>query len=517
MALNDTEMEIKLVAATDEGWTALFALPLIAERTVSGSIKEKKLESHYFDTPNGELARHGFAYRIRRTTDGLIATLKTAGRMEGGIAHRPEFETAVADLQPDLSVFDEQTIGADLPGLLGDEAPQLLFTVDVVRRQRELQLTEATRVEMAVDFGRILAPDKEAPVAEVEFELLSGSTTDLLQFLAALTAQLPFEVAFKSKFRRGMDLLLSVHEIEDASSAVVLTEDLAWTEALYTVLADYVGALLTEQRRFTLSGDGMPVFGRLLLELRYWLAFAKPLLKQEDYDCFQQMLGGLTEPFAALFHIEALLADWQELSQEPLPLPGSVWIDKHLQERRDHLFSQVMEARRKGAYTRALFALWAWASQYPWAGQDADKISSYGSQRLQKWVQDLAGAVAVNHGSLSAGEACAFFPLSDKLAVVTACLTPALSLADDKVLQKVQGLRKSLGKLWIDEYGKPVLRGLLKPGASRLVYRDAGLLAGWRLRSVQDALKGVEKKRAAWFSLVRKQTKRKKKKQQEKK
>ena len=515
MALNDTEMEIKLVAATDEVWTELFALPLIAELTIGGSIKEKKLESHYFDTVNGVLARHGFAYRIRRTPDGLIATLKTAGRMEGGIAHRPEFETPVADLQPDLSVFDAQAVGADLPALLGQEAPQLLFTVDVVRRQRELQLTEATRVEMAVDFGRILAQDKETPVAEVEFELLSGSIADLLQFLAALTAQLPFQVAFKSKFRRGMDLLLSVHEVEDASSAIVLTENKAWTEALYIVLADYVGALLTEQRRFDLSGCGMTTFGQRLLELRYWLAFAKPALKQEDYERFQQALGALAVPFESLLHTEAMLDDWRTLSEEPLPLTGSVWMEKQLLERRESLFSRILTERKDGAYTRALFALWAWASQYPWAGQDADKISSYGSRRLQKWVQDLAGAAG--HDKLSAPEACALFPLTDKLTVVTACLKPALSLDADKALQKVRNLQKVLGGVYVNEYGKPVLRSLLKPGASRLAYRDAGLLAGWRLRAVQDLLPVVEKKWGNWLALVRKQVKRKKKKQQEKK
>lgn len=511
MALNDTEMEIKLVAATDEVWTELFALPLIAELTVGGSIKEKKLESHYFDTVNGELARHGFAYRIRRTPDGLIATLKTAGRMEGGIAHRPEFETAVADLQPDLSVFDAQSVGADLPALLGGETPQLLFTVDVVRRQRELQLTEATRVEMAVDFGRILAQDKEAPVAEVEFELLSGSVADLLQFLAALTAQLPLQVAFKSKFRRGMDLLLSVHETEDASSAVVLAENKAWTEALYVVLADYVGALLTEQRRFDLSGCGMITFGQRLLDLRYWLAFAKPALKQEDYEHFQQLLSGLTGPFEALLYTEALLADWRTLSEEPLPLAGSVWMESQLLERRALLFSGILTERQDGVYTRVLLALWAWASKYPWAGPDADKISRYGSQRLQKWVQDLASTAG--HDKLSATEACELFPLMDKLAVVTTCLTPALSLDADKALQKVQSLRKPLRSLCMDEYGKPVLRSLLKPGASRLAYRDAGLLAGWRLRAVQDFLPVIEKKWGNWLALVRKQAKRKKKKQ----
>lgn len=507
MAANDMEMEIKLVAAVETVWTDLFTLPLITETTVNGSVAERALESHYFDTPEGGLARLGYAYRIRRTPDGLIATLKAAGHMEGGLAHRPEFETTVPDLKPDLSVFDGQAVGVDLPALIGEAPLGRLFTVDVVRRQRQLQLTPETLVEMAVDFGRILAEDKETPVAEVEFEMITGSTADLLEFLAKLTRELPFYVAFKSKFRRGTDLLLSVHELEDPSLPIVLKEDESTDEALYVLLAEHIGAMLQEQRRFDEEGSGMTAFGRLLQEIQYWLAFAKPMLKPEAYERYQQQTAQLATPFETLYHIEALTADWTELHRSPLPLTGSVVIENHLAEKRRDLITRILQEKQNGVYTRTLFDLWSWAATHPWAEQEMAKISCYARERLNKWFNDLQ--LTADHKELDAAAGCALFRIAHKSVSVAGCLKQVLRLAEDKPYIRLKSMQKRLWEIYNDECGKAVLQSLVKTGASRLLYRDAGLLAGWRLRAVQDDLPEAEKRWKRFLAATRKHEKRK--------
>ena len=507
MAANDMEMEIKLVAAVETVWTDLFTLPLITETTVNGSVAEKALESHYFDTPEGGLARLGYAYRIRRTPDGLVATLKAAGHMEGGLAHRPEFETTAPDLKPDLSVFDGQAVGVDLPALIGEAPLGRLFTVDVVRRQRQLQLTPETLVEMAVDFGRILTEDKETPVAEVEFEMITGSTADLLQFLAKLTEQLPFYVAFKSKFRRGTDLLLSVHELEDPSLPIVLKEDKSTDEALYVLLAEHIGAMLQEQRRFDEDGSGMETFRRLLRAVQYWLAFAKPMIKQEEYERYQQQTAQLTTPFETLYYIEALGADWAELHRAPLPLTGSVAIENHLAEKRRDSIAHILQEKQSGVYTRTLFALWSWAATHPWAEQEMAKVSCYARERLNKWFNDLQ--LSADHKELAAAEGCTLFKIGHKTVSVAGCLKQVLRLAEDKPYIRLKSTLKQLRKIYDNECGKSVLQSLVKTGASRLLYRDAGLLAGWRLRAVQDDLPEAERRWKRFLAVTRKHEKRK--------
>ena len=510
MASNDMEMEIKLVAATEAVWSELFTLPLITVATVSGSVAEKALESHYFDTQTRRLASAGYAYRIRRTPDGFVATLKAAGHMEGGLAHRPEFEAIVPDLTPDIAVFDGSVAGVDLGGLLGGEPLQLLFTVDVVRRQRQLQITPTTRVEMAVDFGRVLAAGKEMPVAEVEFEMISGSIADLLQFLAELSVRLPFFVAFKSKFRRGVDLLLDVNELEDPADEIVLPQDQPVADAMYSLLAGHIGALLQEQRRLDSNSlsdrAGTQPFRRLLHAVRFWLAFAKPVLKQEDYERYQQLAGKLIEPFDELYQVDALLDDWLEISRQPSPLPGSTWLDKKLAERRQELVQRISADKQSGVYTRALFALWAWAAAHPWLNSEANVMSGYADGRMAKWVADLSQTTDGEVGDPAT--ACRLFQQGQKIMTVLACLEPVVRGVDSKAFIRLQAMQKRLRAIYDAEQGRLVVQSLLRAGASRLLYRDAGVLVGWRLRAVQELLPRVEKQWKRFLKAAHKRSKR---------
>ncbi len=496
MSLDAVELEIKLAAATESVWSELFGLPMIAKATIDGTVAEKALESHYFDTESRRLAQAGYAYRIRRTPSGFVATMKGFGHMEGGLAHRPEFEAPVPDLSPDLSVFDGQAVGADLTALLAGEPLTRLFTVDVVRRQRQLQLTPQTRVEMAVDFGRILAGGKESPLAEVEFELMEGTVADLLRFVADLCARLPFYIAFKSKFRRGLDLLADVREPEDRPAPVALAEDKAVGAAAYGLLAGAVGALLQQQQRLGQGNeaalDEMRLFGSQLQLLRCLLAFAKPLLEPADYARQQLLLGRLAEPFAELDQVEALAADWGQLSCLPGAISGSTWIGKQLEARREQLGQRILREKQSGAYTQVLTALWAWAAASPWGGSDARLASDYAAARIAKWMMDL---LQMGEGAADdPATASRLFGQGQKIAVVVACLGPAFADAEQKAFDRLQSLQKRLQSVWLAETGKAVLQSFLGAGASRLLYRDAGLLAGWRLRTVAEALRQVDKR-----------------------
>lgn len=492
MALEAMELEIKLAAATDSVWSELFGLALIAEATIEGTVAEKALESHYFDTVSRRLARAGYAYRIRRTPSGFVATLKGFGRMEGGLAHRPEFEAAVPDVVPDLSVFDGAAVGADLPALLAGEALTRLFTVDVVRRQRQLQLTPQTRVEMAVDFGRIVADGQENPLAEVEFELLAGDVGDLLQFVAALCERLPFFIAFKSKFRRGLDLLEGVQELEERPAPVMLTQESDVATACYSLVAGGVGALLQQQRRLgetDASGDEAPVFGDYLRQLRCWLAFFKPLLDPAAYAHWQHLTGQLLAPFDELARVAALEADWEQVSGR---LSGSAWLGKQLAARRELLVERIFQTQQSGAYTKALTALWAWAAKGPWREDATCPVREYAAARLEKWLTDW---LAMGGGGIiDATLASRLYGQGGKITVAAVCLGPAEPAAAHKAFGRLRSLQKRLKPIWAIETSSPVLQSFLGASATRLLYRDAGLVIGWRMRAADEALRQADRR-----------------------
>ena len=62
-------------------------------------------ENWVFDDAEGSLARSGRLLRLRRFGARTILTFKEAGRFEGGIKSRPEFETGLTDGDGGLAIL----------------------------------------------------------------------------------------------------------------------------------------------------------------------------------------------------------------------------------------------------------------------------------------------------------------------------------------------------------------------------------------------------------------------------
>ncbi|HBF47976.1 MAG TPA: adenylate cyclase, partial [Shewanella frigidimarina] len=76
----------------------------------------KKLTNGYFDTDDLQLRRWDMGLRVRGFDNQLEQTIKTAGRVVGGIHSRPEYNVNIDQKTPILSRFPKEIwpIGNDL-------------------------------------------------------------------------------------------------------------------------------------------------------------------------------------------------------------------------------------------------------------------------------------------------------------------------------------------------------------------------------------------------------------------
>jgi inorganic triphosphatase YgiF len=177
MALADTGIEIELKFQVPPARLAA------VERALATKTAERvALRARYFDTPDGRLAAAQLALRLRREGDVWVQTLKGRGdglmqRLEHEVRRPPEAGDP-PPLEPGLHAGT--SAGAALSAALkGGEAPRLAYGTEIQRLRRVLRHGGA-RVELALDTGHVIAGDARAPVCELEFELLSGPVSGLL-------------------------------------------------------------------------------------------------------------------------------------------------------------------------------------------------------------------------------------------------------------------------------------------------------------------------------------------------
>jgi inorganic triphosphatase YgiF len=155
------------------------------------------LDNVYFDTPALALTQARIALRLRRTPDGWLQTLKAAGRAEGGLHSRHEWEVPVAGEALEIDSLAAACDDARALAVLRHASPELipLFRTSFTRRLWRLTVAGGARIEAAIDRGEVTADVngevRRAPISEIELELLHGDETALHALAADLSSKVP--------------------------------------------------------------------------------------------------------------------------------------------------------------------------------------------------------------------------------------------------------------------------------------------------------------------------------------
>lgn len=204
VVLSPENREIELKLLTDAGALArLVEAPVIARNaTTKGMVR--LLEATYYDTPEGKIARHGAALRVRRTGKKHVQTLKIGSASDP--LQRLELEAPVPNMAPRLDQLPLEELGAPFDTLqVTDLVP--IFTTRIRRLIRTVTFSGAV-IEVAFDEGELIANGRSEGVCEVELELKTGEVGALYELGLSLLDHAPFHIGSQSKGERGYALAM---------------------------------------------------------------------------------------------------------------------------------------------------------------------------------------------------------------------------------------------------------------------------------------------------------------------
>ncbi len=167
---------------------------------IYGGFREIRMETTYYDAPDGIFSRLHWTLRRRMENGVSVCTLKS--NLSDG--SRGEWEVEWGDI---LSA---------VPRLIATGAPKELeeYTRDGVsptcgarftRKAVTLPAGDGT-VELALDQGQLLGGGQALPFAEVEVELKQGRDEDAVAFAQTLASRFGLTQEPKSKLRRALEL-----------------------------------------------------------------------------------------------------------------------------------------------------------------------------------------------------------------------------------------------------------------------------------------------------------------------
>jgi len=210
------EFELKLEVPASQ-------LKVLQGRVMRLPARAKVLRAVYYDTSNGDLARHGLVLRVRKEGGRWVQTLKGES---GRFLERLEDEADLGQGGPDapLPVVDAHrgsAVGRRLkkavPDSLHDVVWRPLFSTEVRRTVATVKQGGST-IEIALDRGRIIAGDREVLLREIEFELKEGAVADAVSVARQWLSEHALWLNPVSKFEKGQRLASNKGEGEAATA-----------------------------------------------------------------------------------------------------------------------------------------------------------------------------------------------------------------------------------------------------------------------------------------------------------
>lgn len=200
------EIELKYSIPDDETADKIWENRLFSDMEEEGSREELDLLAKYYDTADRALAKNRIAYRVRKEGDHFISTVKWQGKAEDGLHSRKELACPVPDEEPDIGIFAESDIGEELAAVVDDKPLQILLETEVRRRRFRID-TGTAILEVSVDQGRVKTACGEDGISEVEIELFTGDTEELVRIGKKLQKLYGLRPEDTSKYIRGIRLL----------------------------------------------------------------------------------------------------------------------------------------------------------------------------------------------------------------------------------------------------------------------------------------------------------------------
>ncbi|MBJ3814228.1 inorganic triphosphatase [Shimwellia pseudoproteus] len=195
------EIELKFIVES----SALDNLRALLNGLDASHSEPRNLLNVYYETPDCLLRRHDMGLRVRGDNGHYEMTMKTAGHTVGGLHQRPEYNIPLETPDLALGLFPAEMWPGDLDADTVSASVAPLFSTNFAREKWLITHGES-RIEIALDLGEVCAGEFREPISELEMEILSGNTADLLALARQLTALAGLRQGSLSKAARGYHL-----------------------------------------------------------------------------------------------------------------------------------------------------------------------------------------------------------------------------------------------------------------------------------------------------------------------
>lgn len=189
--------------------------PEIGPFTAQGSVRSVRIEDRYVDSASWDLAKAGFAARLRKTPHGVEIGLKARNGGTGPIQRREEIE-GPAGLDSAPADWPASSARSVVMELCGDKPLFEVVTVRQLRRVRALQAGDST-AELSLDEVEVVAGGEVIDrFEELELEIKSGDEDSLPAVTETFQADPQLRPQSRSKFERAVRAVRSGLEARSA-------------------------------------------------------------------------------------------------------------------------------------------------------------------------------------------------------------------------------------------------------------------------------------------------------------
>ena len=175
-----------------------------SEALASTTGDRTRYETLYFDTADGALRRAGFSLRIRRSGDRYVQTIKRKKASSAGLFVRQEWEEEVADFTLRADALKRTPLRRWAARAGGGEILPLIRS-EITRNAWQIR-HRGSRIEVVLDRGRICSGEKDAPIGELEIELIRGRPSALFDLACSFGEKAALRLGVLSKSERGYAL-----------------------------------------------------------------------------------------------------------------------------------------------------------------------------------------------------------------------------------------------------------------------------------------------------------------------
>ncbi|WP_251359081.1 CYTH and CHAD domain-containing protein [Kangiella sp. TOML190] len=289
------ELEMKLAAQPEKINQIKQWLSQELGQTIEWQTSE--LVNTYYDTESHKLRELKIGLRVRRDGENYVQSVKSEGRVVGGLYQRNESETQIPNANLDLAVVEDPYLQILLEEAQEEDgALRALFRTDFERQAAMIQYQDS-EIEVALDTGEISHRGHKSPICELELELKSGEAGAIFSLGQQLVDNFSLVLSAESKAERGYRLS-SEHQVYLRRLDVVPLTAKSPAEGSFETIAHY--GLAHWQHYIKLI--------KRELRIEYFLQLNRALL-------YMQHLYSVFAPLIPRHSLSEVRADWIEVTQ----------------------------------------------------------------------------------------------------------------------------------------------------------------------------------------------------------